>query len=57
MKTDRHFELIECPECNTAQWATVEHNIPWNTFIHECENCKYIIMESEWNNILKSNES
>jgi predicted nucleic acid-binding Zn ribbon protein len=47
-----HSELIECPGCKTAQWADVEHTEPFYTYVHECENCRIVIMESEWNNIL-----
>lgn len=41
-------EKIKCPECGTIQEAEVEQSIPWWIYIHECEKCKYIIMESEW---------
>ena len=41
-------EKIKCPECNTIQNAEVELTIPFATYIHECEKCGYIIMESEW---------
>lgn len=44
-----HTEQIECPECNTIQWAKVEHTIPFWTKIHDCINCGFKIMESEWN--------
>jgi hypothetical protein len=44
-----HEEVIECPECNTEQIATVEHTIPWYSYVHECRECEHIIMESEWN--------
>ena len=39
---------IVCPECGHIQYANVEDTIPFPTYIHECERCKYIIMESEW---------
>jgi acetone carboxylase gamma subunit len=49
VKIDTHHrETIKCPECNTIQQARVEHTIPWYTYIHECTNCGYMIMESEW---------
>lgn len=41
-------EKIICPECGQIQYAKVEDTIPFATYIHECEKCKYIIMESEW---------
>ena len=46
MKTET--QKIKCPECNQVQEATVEHTIPFTTFIHECDKCKYVIMESDW---------
>ena len=42
-------QIIICPECNKIQTATVELTLPFFTYIHECEECKYLIMESEWN--------
>lgn len=45
-----HTEKIICPECEFVQDATVEHTIPWHSYVHECVKCKYMIMESEWNN-------
>lgn len=47
-----HYELIECPECKTEQFALVEHTFPFYSYVHECTGCKYIIMESEWKKIL-----
>lgn len=41
-------EWITCPECGMCQEATVEVGVPWNIRIHECEQCEYIIQESEW---------
>lgn len=46
-----HIENIWCPECEHQQEAVVEHSWPWDIRIHECENCKHIIMESEWNKV------
>lgn len=43
--------VIECPECLTIQMGKVEQTFPWPTFIHDCVFCKYIIMESEWNEV------
>lgn len=45
----KHTETIWCPECEHKQEAEVLHTFPWNTYIHECTNCDYLIMESEWN--------
>lgn len=53
---ESHVELIECPECNEIQSATVEHTFPWYSYVHTCVKCNYIIMESEWN-VLKINET
>lgn len=41
-------QTIQCPECKSIQQATVEHTVPWPTYIHEC-SCGHLIMESEWN--------
>ena len=50
MKTNNEFTpvIIKCPECKTIQAAIVEDSIPFGTFIHECEKCNYVIMESDW---------
>lgn len=44
--------MIKCPSCNTIQGAIIECTFPFATYIHECEKCKYVIMESEWNEII-----
>ena len=49
--TKSHTEEIKCPECNKEQTANVAHTLPWYSYVHECIECKYIIMESEWNKI------
>lgn len=41
-------DVIKCPECDTIQDAEIELGFIWATYIHTCKNCKYIIMESEW---------
>lgn len=41
-------QKIKCPECNYTQDAIVKHTPMFPIFIHECEKCKYVIMESEW---------
>ena len=51
MPQPSHTVIIECPECFIQQQATVEHTFPWATYIHECKNCKHLIMESEWNEV------
>lgn len=46
-----HTETIWCPNCEAVQKATVEETLPWWTYIHECEKCGYVIMESEFNRV------
>lgn len=48
IKIETFTETIRCPECGTVQEAEVEATIPWFTYIHTCEKCGYVIMESEW---------
>lgn len=43
--------MIKCPECETVQGAIVEMALPWGTFIHTCVGCKYLIMQSEWEEV------
>lgn len=43
-----HFEQIACPECGSRQIATVQHTKPFWTYVRDCTNCHYTIMESEW---------
>lgn len=42
---------IKCSECETIQTAWVQITFPWNTYIHTCEKCSYVIMESEWEEV------
>ncbi len=46
--TEKHTEKIKCPDCGTIQDATVEHTIPFHTYLHNCEKCNFTIMESDW---------
>jgi hypothetical protein len=48
---DKHTETIRCTECEKVQQAEVVHTFPWYTFVHTCEFCEYIIMESEWERV------
>lgn len=48
---ESHKETIECPECKCVQQAIVEHTVPFASYVHICDNCKYIIMESEWKRV------
>lgn len=45
---NKRTEWIVCPDCSLNQEADVLPTIPFETRIHECEQCGYIIMESEW---------
>lgn len=43
---------IECPECGSIEIAVEDYTtVPWHTYIHRCNKCDYVIMESEWNKI------
>ena len=50
---ETHIERIICPNCGSVQEATVEHYVPFWSYVHECENCDYVILESEWRRIKK----
>ena len=49
VRTDR----IECPRCRILNEAVVtqDDGDPWPSFVHTCERCGYIIMESEWQEV------
>lgn len=47
----RHTERIRCPECGHEQDAEVLHSKPFAMFVHNCVNCEYIILESEWDRV------
>jgi len=42
------IQKIICPECYAIQEAIIKGTFPYPTYIHKCNNCGYIIMESEW---------
>jgi hypothetical protein len=46
-----HEVSIKCPECAQIQKAKVLEGFPWNIYVHHCEFCEYIIMESEWEEV------
>lgn len=48
-----HTEQIICPNCGAKQTAVVEHTEPWWSYVHQCDRCGYIIMESEWYSLRK----
>lgn len=41
-------ETIECPECGSHENAQIEGDVFFASYLHECKNCGYLIMESEW---------
>ena len=51
-ETLKHTETILCPECGSLENATVEQSIPWWIYIHECKNCDFIIMESDFTGLI-----
>ena len=51
MTNTSHIEKIRCPKCGCVQYAVVEHGIPWNTYIHYCKQCDFLIMESDWHKV------
>lgn len=53
MKCTNDFtpEIIKCPSCGFLQAAIVEHTAIFPTFLHQCIECNYVIMESEWETI------
>ena len=48
-------EAIWCPSCQHVQYANVTYTAgdPWPSYCHWCEQCDYIIMESEWNVVVE----
>ena len=44
-------DLIQCPECNRIQGATIQQTMPFLTYIHHCVQCGYIIMEGDWQRV------
>lgn len=46
-------ETIKCPNCGHVQKAQVtwKQGNPFPTYIHECVQCGYVIMESEWEEV------
>ena len=42
--------VIECPECGSHKFAVEDcTTVPFPTYLHRCNKCGYVIMESEWN--------
>lgn len=43
---------IECPECGSIEIAVEDHTTePFSTYLHSCNKCGHVIIESEWNKI------
>lgn len=44
---------VKCPQCGQKQKAEVtrQEGDPFPIYFHECENCGYVIMESEWEEV------
>lgn len=41
---------IECPECGSIEIAIEDYTTaPFPTYLHRCNKCEHVIMESEWN--------
>lgn len=50
---ERETEKIICPNCGAVQLAEVVlyEGAPFWTYVHHCENCGYVILESEWETV------
>lgn len=45
---------IECPECGSTELAIEDYTtVPFPTYLHSCNKCGHVIMESEWSVIKK----
>ena len=41
---------IECPECGSIEIAVEDYtSAPFSTYLHRCNKCEHVILESEWN--------
>lgn len=49
-----YINAIICPECKKKQIASVLDTVPFLTKVHSCIKCKYIIMESEWEELTET---
>lgn len=43
-----HIEKINCAQCGNEQLATVEHTLPFMSYVHACKACNFINTESDW---------
>jgi hypothetical protein len=55
MTQETHQEMIVCPGCMSPELATVEHTVPWWSYVHECGVCRHMITESEWTRVKGEN--
>ncbi len=45
-------QFIKCPKCGAIELATIDTTtLPWWAYVHFCEKCGYVIMESEWDTV------
>lgn len=43
---------IKCPECGSIELAAENYTtVPFPVFLHECQKCGFVIMESDWDRI------
>lgn len=56
MENHRQRETIKCPKCGHIQRAEVLETAIWNNYVHHCEKCEYVIMESEWETVILGSE-
>lgn len=48
---------VECPECGSIEIAVEDYTTaPFPTFLHSCNKCGHMIMESEWNVVNESED-
>lgn len=49
----KETEKIACPNCDAVQLAEVVlyEGSPFWAYVHHCETCRYIILESEWEKV------
>jgi NMD protein affecting ribosome stability and mRNA decay len=55
-QSDSHLERIICPMCDREQRAEVLHAFPFDVRVHTCNQCGYVIMESEWERVWEEEE-
>lgn len=43
---------IICPRCGSIETAVEDYmTMPFSTYLHRCNKCGYVIMESEWQRV------